>query len=150
MILGPVDQMQVAHGPRDSDGGVQVAWVPKAGLARLAQLPLKLRGLYPAPYALPVGAAALDEGYLLTRDSLQQGAVHPLGLQALDVPLVEATQRWGGPVPAWDCTVASTNPRPADGAGRWPVWRWPRPSGPLASTSTRPARWRKASDSRHR
>ncbi|SFV13067.1 type II secretion system protein GspL [Pseudomonas sp. OV546] len=101
LILGPVDQMQVAHGPRDSDGGVQVAWVPKAGLARLAQLPLKLRGLYPAPYALPVGAAALDEGYLLTRDSLQQGAVHPLGLQALDVPLVEATQRWSGPVPAW-------------------------------------------------
>jgi general secretion pathway protein L len=35
----------------------------KAGLERLAQVlragPLKLRGLYPAPYALPVGAAAL-------------------------------------------------------------------------------------------
>ena len=93
--------MQVAHGPRESDGRVQVAWVPKAGLERLAQLPLKLRGLYPAPYALPVGAAALDEGYLLTRESLQQGAVHPLGVQALEVPLVDAAQRWTGAAPAW-------------------------------------------------
>ena len=101
LILGPVEQMHVAHGPRESDGRVQVAWVPKAGLEQLAQLQLKLRGLYPAPYALPVGAAALDEGYLLTRDSLQQGAVHPLGQQALDMPLVDAAMRWSGPTPAW-------------------------------------------------
>ena len=101
LILGPVEQMQVAHGPRESDGRVQVAWVPKAGLERLAQIQLKLRGLYPAPFALPVGTAALDEGYLLTRDSLQQGAVHPLGLQALDVQLVDARQRWSGPPPSW-------------------------------------------------
>jgi len=101
LILGPLEHMHVAHGPRDSDGRVHVAWVSKAGLERLAQLPLKLRGLYPAPYALPVGASALDEGYLLTRDSLQQGAVHPLGQQALDVPLVDAAQRWSGPTPAW-------------------------------------------------
>ncbi|ETK18883.1 type II secretion system protein GspL [Pseudomonas sp. FH1] len=101
LILAPVEQMQVAHGPRESDGRVQVAWVPKAGLERIAQLPFKLRGLYPAPFALPVGAAALDDGYLLTRDSLQQGTVHPLGLQALDIPLVEAAQRWSGAVPTW-------------------------------------------------
>ena len=105
LILGPVEQMQVAHGPRESDGRVQVGWVPKARLEQLglvlAQVQLKLRGLYPAPYALPVGAAALDEGYLLTRDSVQQAAVHPLGLQALDVPLVDAAQRWSGAVPAW-------------------------------------------------
>ena len=101
LILGPVEHMHVAHGPRERDGRVQVAWVPNAGLERLAQLPLKLRGLYPAPYALPVGAVALDEGYLLTRDSLQQGTVHPLGQQALDLPLVDAAQRWSGPTPAW-------------------------------------------------
>lgn len=105
LILGAVDQMQVAHGPRESDGRVQVGWVSKAGLEQLgqvlAQAHLKLRGLYPAPHALPVGAAALHDGYLLTRDSLQQGAVHPLGLQALDMPLVDAAQRWSGPVPAW-------------------------------------------------
>jgi len=117
LILGPVEQMQVAHGPRESDGRVQVAWVPKAGLERLAQLPLKLRGLYPAPYALPVGAAALDEGYLLTRESLQQGAVHPLGVQALEVPLVEAAQRWSGPVPAWG-VHGRLNPPSTGGWGR--------------------------------
>lgn len=117
LILGPGDQMQVAHGPRESDGRVQVAWVPKAGLERLAQLPLKVRGLYPAPYALPVGAAALDEGYLLTRESLQQGAVHPLGVQALEVPLVEATQRWSGPVPAWGLH-GRLNPPSTGGWGR--------------------------------
>ncbi|AUG07159.1 type II secretion system protein GspL [Pseudomonas sp. S09G 359] len=109
LILGAVEQMQVAHGPRESDGRVQVGWVPKAALERLgqvlAQAQLKLRGLYPAPHALPVGAAALHDGYLLTRDSLQQGAVHPLGLQALDVPLVDAAQRWRGPVPAWGLQV---------------------------------------------
>ncbi|MEX5546023.1 type II secretion system protein GspL [Pseudomonas pergaminensis] len=117
LILGPVEQMQVAHGPRESDGRVQVAWVPTAGLERLAQLPLKLRGLYPAPYALPVGAAALDEGYLLTRESLQQGAVHPLGVQALEVPLVEAAQRWSGPVPAWGLH-GRFNPPSTGGWGR--------------------------------
>ncbi|PIB51275.1 type II secretion system protein GspL [Pseudomonas sp. 2588-5] len=117
LILGPVEQMQVAHGPRESDGRVQVAWVPKAGLERLAQLPLKLRGLYPAPYALPVGAAALDEGYLLTRESLQQGAVHPLGVQALEVSLVEAAQRWSGPVPAWGLH-GRLNPPSTGGWGR--------------------------------
>jgi general secretion pathway protein L len=117
LILGLVDHMHVAHGPRDSDGRVQVAWVPKAGLARLAQLPLKLRGLYPAPYALPVGAAALDEGYLLTRDTAQHAAVHPLGQQALDVPLVDATQRWTGAVPTWGLH-GHLNQRPSGGWGR--------------------------------
>ncbi|MEX5495713.1 type II secretion system protein GspL [Pseudomonas asgharzadehiana] len=105
LILGPLEAMHVAHGPRESDGRVQVGWVPKAGLAQLsqvlAQAQLRLRGLYPAPYALPAGAATLDEGYLLTRDSLQQAAVHPLGVQVLDVPLVDASQRWAGAVPAW-------------------------------------------------
>ncbi len=38
LILGPVEQMQVAHGPRESDGRVQVGWVPKAGLERLSQV----------------------------------------------------------------------------------------------------------------
>lgn len=118
LILGPVEQMHVAHGPRESDGRVQVGWVPKAGLERLGQVlaqgQLKLRGLYPAPYALPVGAAALHDGYLLTRDSLQQGAVHPLGLQALDVPLVAAAQRWSGAVPGWGLHARLSQP---SGAG---------------------------------
>ena len=85
LILGPVEQMHVAHGPRESDGRVQVGWVPKAGLERLAQVlaqvPLKLRGLYPAPYALPVPPAghlsvACVDGHLLLRQSLHQSALH--------------------------------------------------------------------------
>ncbi|KMT52266.1 type II secretion system protein GspL [Pseudomonas fildesensis] len=125
LILGPVDQMQVAHGPRENDGHVQVAWVPKAGLAQLshvlAQVQLKVRGVYPAPYALPVGAAALDEGFLLTRQSLQQAAVHPLGQQALDeglaVPLVDDALRWSGAVPAWGLH-GRLNPPTTEGWGR--------------------------------
>lgn len=105
LILGPVEQMQVAHGPRESDGRVQVAWVPKDGLQRLGQVlahvQLKLRGVYPAPYALPVGTSVLEDGYLLTRDTLQQGAVHPLGQPTLDVQWVDAAQRWSGATPAW-------------------------------------------------
>lgn len=105
LILGPVEQMQVAHGPRESDGRVHVGWVSRAGLEQLgrllAQAQLKLSGVYPAPYALPVGAAALEQGYWLTRDSLQQGAVHPLGPQGLDRPPVDEAQRWSGVVPGW-------------------------------------------------
>ncbi|MGY2375612.1 type II secretion system protein GspL [Pseudomonas sp. SDO524_S393] len=111
LILGPLEQMHVAHGPRESDGGVAVAWVPRAGLERLAQLPIKLRGLYPAPYALPVGASTLEDGFWLTRDSLQQGTVHPLGVPALDTPQVEAAQRWSGVVPAW--SLHGRLPQPA-------------------------------------
>lgn len=125
LILGAVEQMQVAHGPRESDGRVQVAWAPKAGLSQLgqvlAQVPLTLRGLYPAPFALPVGTAALHDGYLLSRHSLQQGAVHPLGQQALDeqldAQLVDAPQRWSGAAPAWGLH-SSLNQRATGGWGR--------------------------------
>ncbi len=125
LILGPVEQMQVAHGPRDSDGRVQVAWVSKAGLERLGQVlvqgQFRLRGLYPAPYALPVGTAAMDDGYLLTRDSLQQAGGAPAG------PLPGAGCAAGGrrrnagaaPCPAGACTRASAKRPAVAGAGRW-------------------------------
>ncbi len=93
LILGPIEQMHVAHGPRETSGLVQVGWLPLAGLEQLhrvlTQAQLNVHGLYPAPYALPVPAAgqlsvALVDEQLLLRHSLQQGAVHPLGPQALD------------------------------------------------------------------
>uniref|UniRef100_UPI003C7CCE95 type II secretion system protein GspL n=1 Tax=Pseudomonas veronii TaxID=76761 RepID=UPI003C7CCE95 len=125
LILGPVEQMQVAHGPRDSDGRVQVAWVSTAGLERLGQVlaqgQFRLRGLYPAPYALPLGAAAMHDGYLLTRHSLHQAAVHPLGQQVLDqgleVPLAPEAQRWSGAVPGWGLH-GRLNPPASGGWGR--------------------------------
>ncbi|CAM3223363.1 general secretion pathway protein L [Pseudomonas gessardii] len=120
LILGPVAQMQVVHSPRQSNGQVQVGWLPTAGLEQLqrvlAQVPISLRGLYPAPYALPVPPAghlsvACVDGHLLLRQSLHQSALHPLGPQAL-AELVQAgaqlhqvdehtPARWQGVVPAW-------------------------------------------------
>jgi general secretion pathway protein L len=116
LILGPVELMHVAHGPRESNGLVQVGWLPKSSLEHLGRvttpLKIKVRGLYPAPYALPVGgqpSAAFSEGYLLLRHSVQQGAVHPLGQQALDdllatgveVQQVAGDARWSGALPGW-------------------------------------------------
>ncbi|MBT2372653.1 type II secretion system protein GspL [Pseudomonas fluorescens] len=120
LILGPIEQMHVAHGPRETTGLVQVGWLPLVSLEQLnrvlTQAQLKVRGLYPAPYALPVPAAgqltvALVDEQLLLRHSLQQGAVHPLGPQALDELLRSgtdlhqvaegATQRLSGTPPAW-------------------------------------------------
>jgi len=58
LILGSLELMHVAHGPRESSGRVQVGWLPKSSLEHLGwittQLKIKVRGLYPAPYALPV------------------------------------------------------------------------------------------------
>ena len=118
LVLGPLEQMHVAHGPRGSDGRVQVGWVPKAGLARLdqvlSQAQLKLRGLYPAPYALPVGGAALEDGYGLSRDSLHLATVHPLGLPPLATPPLEPAQRWSGALPGWGLQARPSQP---SGAG---------------------------------
>lgn len=120
LILGPIEQMHVAHGPRENTGRVQVGWLPVAGLEQLnrvlTQVQLKVRGVYPAPYALPVPAAgqttvAFADGHLLLRHSLQQGAVHPLGQQALDDLLSrgadpdqvgeDTPRRWSGMAPTW-------------------------------------------------
>jgi general secretion pathway protein L len=116
LILGPVELMHVAHGPRESTGLVQVGWLPKSSLELLArvaaQLKIKVRGLYPAPYALPVSgqpSAAFSDGYLLLRHGVQLGAVHPLGQQALDdllatgveVQNVTGDARWSGALPGW-------------------------------------------------
>ncbi|EPL14480.1 putative type II secretion system protein L, partial [Pseudomonas sp. CF161] len=38
LILGPLQEMHVAHGPRESNGLVQIAWLPKARLAHLGRV----------------------------------------------------------------------------------------------------------------
>ncbi|MFO2465988.1 type II secretion system protein GspL [Pseudomonas sp. 15FMM2] len=120
LILGPLEQMQVVHGPRESNGQVQVGWLPKVRLEHLQRIltlaHINLRGLYPAPYALPVPPAGrltvvCIEGHLLVRQSLQQADMHPLGEQALqallsggvDLHQVQsaAPERWQGAVPGW-------------------------------------------------
>ncbi|QIH07710.1 MULTISPECIES: type II secretion system protein GspL [unclassified Pseudomonas] len=87
LILGPLEQMHVAHGPRDSAGQVVLGWLPRERLqalgCELERAGLKLQGLYPAPYALAVPAPAqvnlcLVDGQLVLRYSAGQGSVQPL------------------------------------------------------------------------
>ncbi|WHS58325.1 type II secretion system protein GspL [Pseudomonas sp. G2-4] len=129
LMLGAGEQMQVAHGPRSADGQVHVAWLDRESLGTLGQIllqaGLKLRGLYPAAYALPVlpgPVACIEDGHLLVRHDLQHATVQPLMEEALGEWLLEvgsglhwvgesppqasidslpATQRWTGTAPGW-------------------------------------------------
>lgn len=130
LILGHSERMHVAHSGRGADGQVQLAWVPKAALEQLAQLlrqsGVKLRGLYPAPYALPAPpaghiSACYEAEHLLLRHSAEQGTVQPVFADSLEPLLASGTalhwiggdappsalaplpqaQRWSGPVPTW-------------------------------------------------
>jgi len=115
LILGPVEDVHVAHSLRDAAGRVHIAWLARQALQPLMQMleraGLKLRGLYPAPYALaptngPV--AWLEDGHWLLRYDLQHAEVQPvleegvdgLGVQRLD-PTAPGHPRWTGPVPGW-------------------------------------------------
>ncbi|MBC3779302.1 type II secretion system protein GspL [Pseudomonas sp. SWRI99] len=129
LMLGDSREMHIAHSPRDEAGQVQIAWAPRQQLLRFAQLlkqaGLTLRGLYPAPYSLPVlpgSVACVQDGHLLLRDSVQVARVQPLFDDGLDgvmwapgitlhwigdhppmgaeLPMSDA-QRWTGPLPGW-------------------------------------------------
>jgi len=129
LMLGGSEHMQLAHSPRDADGQVQIAWLDRESLLNLGKLlsqaGLKLRGLYPAAYALPVASgpvACIDDGHLLVRHGPQHAEVQPLLEEALNEWLIEAgaglhwvgeppsqasvspmaqTQRWTGTTPGW-------------------------------------------------
>lgn len=130
LTLGRIEQMHVAHSPADANGQVFLSWLPTAVLQRfgavLSRHRLKLRGLYPAPYGLPVPppghiSACVLEGHLLLRHSLEQGVVEPQVQQRLDALAANgsrlvwfgdgapaalpdaqpAQQRWAAALPAW-------------------------------------------------
>lgn len=130
LILGACEQMYIAHSPRDEQGRVHIAWLPREGLARFAQLlrsaRLTPRGVFTAAYCLPVASGpvtCIREGHLLVRHSLHQAVVHPAVDEALsdllleagdtaqwvgDAPpdstftrLLSAEKRWVGPLPGW-------------------------------------------------
>lgn len=133
LMLGASEHMQVAHGPRDIDGQVQITWLERESLANLGRLVhqagMKLRGLYPAAYALPVlsgPVACIEDDHLLVRHGLQHAVVQPLQEEALDEWLLETGaglhwigdappqssfdtlaqgQRWTGPAPGWGLHV---------------------------------------------
>lgn len=144
LMLGASEQMQVAHGPRDNDGQVQIAWLERESLKVLGQLlsqaGLRLRGLYPAPYALPALAgptACIDDGHLLVRHGAQSATVQPLLEGTLDEWLMEvgpglhwvgepprpsvtgvpAAQRWVGSAPGWGLHAGLT--QGTSGRGGW-------------------------------
>lgn len=148
LMLGNSEQMQVVHGPRDAGGQVQISWLARDRLEHLGQLlgqaQLKLRGLYPAPYALPLKvegqpSGCLADGQLLLRQSLQQATVQPLVGESLDdlhasgvalhwigddapatcISQRPASQRWSGELPGWGLhTVMQQRGRPARGWGK--------------------------------
>ncbi|PIB60738.1 type II secretion system protein GspL [Pseudomonas sp. 2822-17] len=136
LILGRSEQMHVAHSARDGAGQVHLGWLPKAALDRVGQLlglhQLKLRGLYPAPYRLPVPPAgqvstcAVD-GQLLLRFTQAHAAVEPLAedrLQALaaagETLLWPVDQQcWSGAAPGWSLHAGiGKGAAPAAGWGR--------------------------------
>lgn len=129
LILGGSSEMHIAHSARDEAGQVQIAWAPRHLLLRVGELckqaGLNLRGLYPAPFTLPVlpgTVACVQDGHLLLRDSVHAARVQPLFDDGLDgvvwepgstlhwigdqpppgaeLPMADA-QRWTGPLPGW-------------------------------------------------
>ncbi|NWD51859.1 type II secretion system protein GspL [Pseudomonas gingeri] len=146
LILGGCESMHIVHGPRDTEGQVQIAWLQRAALERfgalLRQAGIKLRGLYPAAGCLPVIAGepvveALDE-HLLIRLGTDRAEVHPDIDQALAqllgrgevlhwlgeppvghalVQALPANRRWSGPAPTWGLHGALRQPG-AEG-GHW-------------------------------
>ncbi|WP_017906465.1 type II secretion system protein GspL [Pseudomonas asplenii] len=146
LILGTSDSMHIAHGPRDADGRVPVAWLPREALERLGallrQTGLSLRGLYPAAYCLPVigvePVLEVRDEHLLIRLGTDLAEVHPDVEQALAQlqargevlhwlgeppsghPLfqaVSADRRWTGKVPAWGLHGALR--QPGASSGKW-------------------------------
>jgi len=112
LMLGASERMHVAHGPRDSDGQVPIAWLGRESLNLLGRLleqaGLRLRGLYPAAYALPALAgpvACIEDGHLLVRHGLQHAEVRPLVEETADAWLMDA-----GPGLHW---VGESPPQPS-------------------------------------
>ncbi|VEF10694.1 type II secretion system protein [Pseudomonas fluorescens] len=129
LMLGDSSAMHIAHSSRGENGQVQIAWAPRQDLQRLGQMlkhsGLNLRGLYPAPYSLPVlpgTVACVQHGHLLLRESVQAARVQPLFDEHVDQHLIEPgttvhwianqapstaelpmaqAQRWTGPLPGW-------------------------------------------------
>jgi len=106
LILGPWEQFHIAHGPRDSDGQVVMTWLECSTLERFQQLltdcRLKLKGLFAAPYFLPVPepgerSEAVWQEHLLLRSGLHQARIEP----ALQASADFIAPDWTGIAPGW-------------------------------------------------
>jgi general secretion pathway protein L len=124
LILGASEQFHIAHGPRETDGQVLVTWLERSALEGLQQLfdgcQLKLKGLFAAPYFLPVPALGEDDAahwqaHRLLRTGVHQARVEPL-LRASDEIIAPD---WTGITPGWGLHQCLQRNRPAQrGWGR--------------------------------
>ncbi|GAA4343182.1 hypothetical protein GCM10023144_45830 [Pigmentiphaga soli] len=158
MLLGDIEQLAVAHGPRAADGTMAVAWGVRealaGGLRQLADCGLAADALLPAPFALPLAdggwTALVRGGQIVVRTGPQSGycwAIDPLAADA-DEPAAAALRlaaeqenppsiAWvGAPPPGWTAPagVAASG---LDGAQRW---RGTAPAWSLALPALRPRR----------
>ncbi|MBJ9975506.1 type II secretion system protein GspL [Pseudomonas sp. S75] len=149
LVLGRPEQMHIAHSAGDADGHVAVSWLPRELVQRLGdelrRHQLKLLGLYPAPFRLPVPpngsiSACVMEGHLLLRHGPDQGAVEPQVQASLDALQTQGSRLlWypdNTPAPALDAASAQV---PWSGASP----RWGLHAG-VDKAPTAPVRWGKA------
>ena len=158
MLLGDIESLAVAHGPRAGDGSVVVAWTAREPLARalrlLADCGLPADALIPAPLALPptdTGWTVLARGeHVVVRTGLQSGqvwAVDPLATSDADpavaalLPALEqespAVVAWIDPPPvAWP-DLPGVERRALPTAARW---QGPAPGWSLALPELQPNR----------
>lgn len=152
------DALHLAHGPREADGQVQLAWLARPALARLQRLLAGVRfRLVPAPFFLPlpppgqVSAQCLD-GHLVARSGPDHGWVHLLPALALAEQPDPARWHWlgpggpegpprcppkppgkGRPAPStWQPVPPRATSARRAGGGPWVAAPWRRWSGPWA------------------
>ncbi len=164
LVLGDVDTLALASGPRQASGQSPVAWADRAQLARawqlLAEAGLPVEALVPAPLALPLPPAdgitlALQDGHLLCRSGLDAGQVLPLdpvGPQDATDPSVqawlrllwqrhpEATATWVDAAPAGWRDAFAGEPPAAHVLPASTRWNAPLPAWSLAVPALRPTR----------
>jgi len=144
LILGGCESMHIVHGPRDAEGQVQVAWLQRALLecfgTLLRQSGLKLRGLYPAAYCLPVDTSeapvvAVRDEHLLMRRSQDQAQVHPAIEAALaDLLNSGGVVHWvGGAAP--DNALVQSLPEDRAWSGKAPSWGLHAAAEPMAASA---------------
>lgn len=164
-MLGDVDELVLAHGPRGSDGASPVAWAQRGRIAQawslLADAGLPVDALVPAPLALPLHAEGgitlmLHDGFLLCRtgrDTGQALALDPLGPQDATDPSVQAFLRvlwmrhpeaeaaWVDAVPTgWNAVFEGRGLPPTTVLPDAARWSAPLPTWSLAVPALRPAR----------
>lgn len=92
LILGDPDSVIIAHGRRDDEGNLTIAWVDRA-VAEAAQeicrrCGVTLRSLIPSPFFLPITVAGWTaweiDGYAVVRIDADRGFIQPVPVEPLN------------------------------------------------------------------